>query len=655
MLFRMQNGMQAHAAYEHLLSSIEVGPRTLRNRVHVTAHTTLFVDQLRLPDRRDVAYYAERAYGGAALMTMGTSAVHPSSPLPYGVYRNMDDDIIERYRAVADAVHGHGGLLAVQLGHMAQRVYDLPQPTWSPSPVSVQAEGRVPHEMTAGEVGEVVEAFALAAARAAAAGVDGIEIQCGHGQLVNLFLSPLTNRRTDAYGGSPERRARFAREILHAVAAVVGDERMLGIRVNASDEIAGGMDEPEALDAIDLLLDTGLPHYVNVSANFFDSPVPTMHHPHGVMLPYARAVKARVAVPVFCVGRIVDPEHAERVVAAGDADVVGMTRAHIADPHVVRKIAADRRAEIRPCVGCVQMCIGELHKGRSITCMYNPITGHETERGPVERTLAERRRRVVVVGGGPGGLEAARVARRRGHEVVLLERAPELGGLMDVCAAAPGRAELGRVATWLIAEIRRLGVDVRTGVEADAASVLALEPDAVIIATGARAAAGDWGAHPAFSAARAVLDGTASVGGRVVVVDEDHRGQALFVAARLAQDGAAVTVTSSRVVVGGDLEHHTREDLYALLLCSGVDLLPGWAPLAIEDRDGATLLRLGNVFSGAETETEVDAVVGTGARPDDALAGALQGHVEVRIVGDALAPRRVESAVHEAWLAAAEL
>ncbi len=626
----------------------------LRNRVQVTAHTTLYVDQHNLPDARDVAYFAERSYGGAALMTMGTSVVHPSSPLPYGVYRNFDDEIIPRYRAVADAVHEHGGLIQAQLGHLAQRVYDLPQLAWSPSAISVQGEGRIPHEMTAAEISEVVDAFAAAATRAIAAGMDGVELSCGHGQLVNLFLSPLTNRRTDEYGGTPERRTQFARDILRAIADAIGDQHLVGIRVNASDEIEGGMDEPQALAAIEQLVRTGVPHYVNVSAGFFDSPIPTMHHPHGVMVPYARMVKNRVTAPVFAVGRIVDPEHAERIIRDGDADVVGMTRAHIADPHLVRKTIEDRPREIRPCIGCVQMCVGELHKGRSIGCVYNPVTGHERDRAELERTPAPTPRRVVVVGSGPAGLEAARVAAARGHQVTILERSENLGGKLAVCAAAPGRSEFARAQEWWTSEIHRLGVDVRTNVPADVPTVLDLNPDVVVVATGAVSAAGEWGGSRVLGAAE-MLSGSTPVSGRVVIVDEDHRGQALFVAAFLQQKGCTVSISSSRSVVGGDLEHHTLEDLYKELLGSGAELLPGWAPVGFAHLDGADALRMRNVFSGQEMLRPVDAVVGTGARPDDSLAYELKSHVEVRVAGDALAPRRVESAVQEAFVAAAAI
>ncbi|HKG02080.1 MAG TPA: FAD-dependent oxidoreductase [Conexibacter sp.] len=642
--------------YERLLEELTVGPRRLRNRVLVTGHTTAYVDADHLPDARDAAYFGARAAGGAAMLCTGTNVVHPSSPLPYGTYAAFDERIVPAHRAIADAVHAHDALMLVQLGHMAQRNYDEPVPTWSPSPIAFHTGGPVPHEMTQAEIREVVAAFGETAARVERAGMDGVEVGLGHGQLINLFLSPLTNVRTDAYGGSFERRMRFAQEVMAAVREAVSDAMLIGARVNGDDEVPGSLDADAWLDVSAAIAATGIPHFLNVSLNFHESLVPTMHTPHGAFLAHARALRARaeVTVPVFATGRITDAADAERAIADGAVDAIGMTRAHIADPDVVANLRAGREQATRPCVGCVQMCIGQVQRGRPISCVYNSVTGAERERGPRERRPAAPPRRVAVVGGGPAGLEAARVAALRGHAVTLIERAERLGSSVALAATAPGRAELARMIPWYEGRLRELGVAVETGRDVNAAELSARDADVVVVATGAADAVPSWAAETGDGTvlgARGALGTPERLTGHVLVVDEDHHGQALFVAAAALARGAAVTVATERLFVASSVERGTRDDLYRLILGGGGRFLPSQRVAALRDR----AVRLESMFTGEPTELEADVVVSTAAASDDALARSLADQHELVLIGDALAPRRIDSAVREGFDAAAAL
>lgn len=641
--------------FERLLSPIQVGPRTLRNRVQVTSHTTCYVDDEHLPTERDADYFAARARGGAALLVTGTAAVHASSPLPYGVYANFDDAIVPRYRTLSDGVHRDGALILAQLGHMAQRAYDEPVPIWSPSAIAYHSGGRVPHEMTAAETADMVGAFAAAASRAVAGGLDGVELAFGHGQLVNLFLSPLTNQRTDRYGGSLAGRMRFSLEVLHAVREAIGPNALLGIRVNGADEVDGGLDQDAWVEISRRLAATGVCHYLNVSANFLESVIPTMHTPHGVFARYARTVRAAVELPVFGVGRVVDPELAEELLAHGALDVVGMTRAHIADPDVVRKVASGQRARVRPCIGCAQACIGNLRKGRPITCVYNAVTGWERSRAMLEHERARSAKRVVVVGGGPAGLEAARVAALRGHQVTLFERSDDAGGAALVAARVPGRGEFARLAEWLQSEVELLGVDLRLGREAAGSDVADLAPDAVVVATGAYNPPPTWAADDerVLGDRRVIADGL-RLPGRVAVVDGDHHGRALFAAAYLMRPGTEVTVVSDRLEVGGDMERMTRNELHGAVLRSGGELVPGRSVASLECAGDERILTLRH-FCGSERMLRVDWVVTTASASDNTVVRELAPGAEVHVVGDARAPRQVDSAVHEAFMAAASI
>jgi 2,4-dienoyl-CoA reductase-like NADH-dependent reductase (Old Yellow Enzyme family) len=649
-----------------LLTPLQIGSRQLRNRIVVTGHATRNVDAERLPNDDDVAYFAERSRGGAAMLTTGTTAVHPSSPTPYGIYANFDERIVPRYEALSAAVHEHGALMLAQLGHMGARTDGAVGGVWAPARVSHHNYGTYPHVMDEGEIGTLVDAFAAAASRVVRGGLDGVEIAVGHGQMINLFLSPLTNTRTDGWGGDEERRFRFCREVLRAVRAAIGDA-MLVVRVNGADESAGSLDQDAWLDIDQRIEEEGLADAINVSVGFGGSVIPTMRAEHGCYLHYAHAVRERVGLPVGAVGRIVGPETAARALADGDADFFGMTRAHIADPHLVRKFSEGRVAEIRPCIGCIQMCQGELERNQNVKCVYNAVTGRERFLRTVEEERADHPRRITVVGGGPAGLEVARVAAVRGHAVTLLDRADRLGGTVRVAEKTPGRAELGRSVDWLAAEVQRLGVTVKTAIEATADDVAATAPEVVVVATGARTATPPW-APPGTDRVigiREVVDGRVAPTGHVAIIDDENRGQALAAAIVLADRGCTVTLITSHTGPCELMEGAVRNDLLLALRGRPFSIRPSRRVLALSPADTGMLLRLEEASLEAlvyrvETtavteELEVDWVVTTFAEPNDELVAQLRARHEVRLVGDVLAPHRIEGAVHAAFALAADL
>ncbi|MFT4008613.1 MAG: FAD-dependent oxidoreductase [Nocardioidaceae bacterium] len=655
-----------------MLEPLDIGSRTLRNRVIVTAHATFNIDAEHLPNDDDVAYFAERARGGAALVGMGTAAVHPSSPTPYGIYHNFDDRIVPRYESISAAVHEHGGLITPQLGHMGARTDGEAGPVWAPSQISHHLWASVPYAMSRADVRTLIHAYAAAAERAVRGGMDGVEIAVGHGQMVNLFLSPLTNQRDDEYGGSDEQRFRFCRELLESVREAVGDALLL-VRVNGSDEVEGSLDQDAWLDIDQRIAESGLVDAINVSANFYGSVIPTMAVPRGCYLHYARAVRQRVDIPVGAVGRITDPTMAAQALEDGDADFVGMTRAHIADPYLVEKVRTGRIDEIRPCIGCIQMCQGELGRNRNVKCVYNPVTGRERLLRGVESTRAASPRRVIVVGGGPAGLETARVSALRGHTVTLFDERPELGGTIRVAARTDGREGLVDAVDWLGNEVHRLGVDVRLRRTAEARDVLAMDPDVVVLATGASETLPQWADREdrRLLGAADVVSGRPSLAGTVVVVDETDRTSGMSAALAAAEQGCDVILLTARPGPAELVEPEVRDDFLQRLVDTGVEIRCSTRVLSFDRETGELCCGVGGlaaltyravddqgrllVDTPVEVRLAADWVVHTWTEPRAELFADLPDDLDVRAVGDVLNPHRIEGAVHAAFELAASL
>ncbi len=648
--------------FPHLLSPLRVGRLDLPNRVLITAHATNYVDAAGLPDARAVHYYAERARGGVGLMVTGASSVHPSSPSVRGVVNAHEPRVVEAWRAIADAVHAERGRILVMLTHMG-RVGRMPdtRPLVAPSPlIDGNFQQAVPHALGMREIAALVAAFGDAAARVRASGMDGIELQGAHGYLIAQFLSPHANRRRDAYGGDLAGRMRFALEVVEAVRRAAGREYTVGIRLSADELVPGGLGLDETRAIVRRLEATGQLDFFDVSGGTdadlmsLAEHIPSMYFPPANLVHLAAAIKPVTGLPVCCAGAIRDPARAEEIVARGQADLVGMTRAHIADAHVVAKLRTGRADEIRRCIGCMQACLEALALGQPIGCVYNPVTGREGEWRTLE--AAARPRRVLVVGGGPGGLEAARVARLRGHDVVLWEATDRLGGRLPLAARLPHRENFEEIVRFLSREVARHGVTVRLGTAADPDRVQGEAPDAVVLATGARPVLPSDlpGAPGGLVHVDDVAAGRAAVGERVLVVDRDGHLRGAGVADLLAGQGRRVRIATEALYVGHNIDMKTLYPLQRRLRAQGVELLAstrfvGW--------DAGRPL-VADVFTGAcRTLSDVDTVVWAepGGAADELAAPLAAAGLEVHAVGDCVAPRRVEHAVHEAHAVARRL
>jgi len=648
--------MSAASKYRYLFTPLQIGPITVRNRVVFSAHLTNYaVDGL--PSEQHAAYLAARAKGGAGLIITEEHSTHPTD-WPYEkLIHGFNAAVIPGYRRITDAVHAHDVPILAQLNHNGGQASSMFSrlPIWAPSPVPDPLFREVPKAVDHHEIREIVAGYGLVADHCAQGGFDGVELQCSHSSIVRGFLSPATNERTDEYGGSLEGRARILLEIVDTVRDAIGPGRALGVRLCGDELIEGGTRIDEAVGVARLLEAQGKIDYINTSIGVATATLfmieASMHVPAGYASYIPAALRAAVDLPVIGVGRFKDPLQADRALAAGTCDLVGVVRGQIADPDFVAKARAGDASSIRTCLSCNQECVGRMGLNRWLGCIENPRTGRESITLPAPR---RRGRRVVVVGGGPAGLQAATTAASRGHEVTLLEREPKTGGQVAVAASVPSRAEFLDIVRNLLSECLRTGVDVRTGVDADESTIRGLRPDVVIVATGARPARPWWaGELTRVVDVRDVLEGRAAPDGDVVVVDDLGFHQATSVAELLADRGASVEIMTPGMVVGQDLGITLDMEgwlmrAHAKGIVQSTDLVVMGAT-SREGGDGVTLNLLHHPTGGESSRSCEWVVVATHQEPVDELWRELLDDpaLEVHRIGDALAPRRAHSAVIE--------
>jgi 2,4-dienoyl-CoA reductase-like NADH-dependent reductase (Old Yellow Enzyme family) len=667
---------------EALLKPLKIGKLTIRNRVMSTSHAPGYGKDGK-PQERYQLYHAEKARGGIGLtMFGGSSSVSPDSPAaPWNQISVADDSVIPYFQQFANRVQSHGAKLMIQLTHMGRRTrWDTENwlPTISASARREPASRSIPREMENEDIARVIADFAAAARRCKEGGLDGCEVSAAHGHLLDQFWSPSVNHRNDGYGGSLHNRMRFGFEIFEAMREATGGDYPIGIRMSGDELYAEGLSQEDCIEIASEHARRGLVDFINVLGGQARDhlahaiSLPNMSFPVAPFLHLASAIKREVEVPIFHAQRVTDLATAARAVAEGHVDMVAMTRAHIADPHLVRKLQAGREDDIRQCVGA-GYCIDRIYTGADALCIQNAATGREATM-PHVITKSGENFRVAVIGGGPAGLEAARVCAERGHKVVLFEKSQSLGGQINIAAKAGWREALSGIPRWLVSQVQKLGVDIRLNTEATAESVMAESPDIVIIAAGGAPNAGFEPGADLVLTTTEVLRAGMNLTGSVMLYDNMGQHNAASCAEFLATRGALVElITPDRMAaeeVGTTNQPvHLRE-----MAKLGVIMTPNLELQGVARENNRLVAVLRNTMTLVEEERIADhIVVDFGTLPQDALyfalktqssnrgqtdiasliAGRRQPHVgqpgfALYRIGDAAAGRNIHAAIYDA-------
>jgi 2,4-dienoyl-CoA reductase-like NADH-dependent reductase (Old Yellow Enzyme family) len=603
-----------------LLQPFQLRHLTLRNRIMSPAHEPAYAEDGK-PKLRYQLYQEEKAKGGIALSMFGGSTnIAPDSPPVFGQLYAGNDDIIPWFRQLADRMHAHGTATMVQLTHMGRRTVSDDGdwlPTIAPSSVREPAHRSFPKEMELADIRRVVAAFGEAARRCKEGGLDGLEVEA-YGHLIDSFWTPLVNRRGDAYGGSLANRMRFSIEVLESIRRAVGDDYIVGIRMTGGEDVPGGLTEADGVEIATILARTGLIDFINLikgsiaTDEAISHVIPGMGTPLGPALQFAGRFRERVDLPIFHANRIADVATARYAISEGLLDMVGMMRAHMADPHIVHKLETGQSDRIRACVGA-SMCINRLYLGLDSLCIQNPATGREETIPHLTPSSSGAARRVVVVGAGPAGLEAARVSAERGHQVVLLEAAAKPGGQVALAArATPRRADLVGIVDWLASECRHAGVDLRFDVVADGPTVAALAPDVVIVATGGFPRLPDLTEGDELVVTTwDIVGGVVTPSSGSVLVFDDHGTQAaLSCAERLIAAGSTVEIVSPDRHVGHEVTGTAYPAYLAAFYAAGVRMTPDHRMVAVRRHsDGRLEVDLWNDYTRTISRRVVDQVV----------------------------------------------
>jgi 2,4-dienoyl-CoA reductase-like NADH-dependent reductase (Old Yellow Enzyme family)/pyruvate/2-oxoglutarate dehydrogenase complex dihydrolipoamide dehydrogenase (E3) component len=677
-------------AYEALFKPIQIGKLTIRNRVVSTAHAEVYATDGGMTTERYVRYYEEKSKGGVGLAICGgSSPVSIDSPQQWWSSVNVSTDrIIPHFQNLADAVHKHGGKIMIQITHMGRRSrWD--GHNWStllsPSGIREPVHRATCKTIEEEEIWRIIDDFAQGARRVKEGGLDGCELSAVHQHLIDQFWSPRVNMRTDQWGGCFENRMRFGMEVLKAVRAEVGDDFCVGMRICGDEFHPDGLSQDDMKQIAAYYDATGMVDFFGVVGSGCDTHdtlanvIPNMSYPPEPFLHLAAGIKEVVSVPVIHAQNIKDPTQAERVLEGGYVDLVGMTRAHIADPHLIAKVKAGNVDRIRQCVGA-NYCIDRQYQGLDVLCIQNAATSREYMGLPhvIEKTSGPRRH-VVVVGGGPGGMEAARVAAERGHDVTLFEAEPQLGGQITLAAKAPQRDQIAGITRWYEMELARLGVDIQLETRADDSTIRDRQPDVVVLANGGHPfleQVPEWGAEEGLVVSSwDVLSGRVEPAKNVLIFDTMCEFSGMSTADYCASQGATVEIvtddTKPGVAIGG-----TTFPTYYRSLYQNAVVMTGDLALQKVYREGDKLVALlENEYTGEFEERVVDQViVENGVRPDESLYYALKersrnrGQIDLKALyaikpqptlsesgefalfrlGDCVAPRNTHAAIYDA-------
>jgi len=637
------------SAYPRLFEPFSAGRLKLANRIVITPHGTSMVRDGAITDD-DIAYYVARARSGPAMIIGGAIIVHPTSALRLrSLVEGYDPRVLEGLKRRADAIHAHGVKTIGQIVHLGREMIGG-ETSFAPSAPSALRTARdpyPPHVLEENEIATLVRAFGQTAANLQHSNHDGVEIHAAHGYLAAQFLSPATNHRTDAYGGTPEKRLRFLREVIDSIRSQCRDDFVLGIRLSADEEISDGLGIQDTARIATELARLGTVDYLSITLGTRGYYVKDVTQPEATAARAARIIREASGLPIIVGQRITTPEVAERLLANGDADLVGMARAFIADPDWAAKAARGEAERIRPCIGVNQDCrafFPHLH------CAVNPMAGRETH-PDFRETPAAPSRRIAVIGGGPGGLEAARVAAVRGHTVTLFEASDGVGGQFLYASSVPHRQGLRRFIDYLRGELRQLEVRIELGARVTAAKDLGSAFDVAVIATGATAKPleENYPGQNVITWFDVLANGAPSPKGdaRAVLIDD---GSAFWwtygVAEALAEAGWRVLIATPSAVIAGAIPMESVGPLLARLGRAGTE----YRVLTVLSDVANGAAHLMNVTSAAEEIVPCElVVVQTGRAPVTDLAAALKGSgMELHMIGDCVTPRRMSHAVFEA-------
>ena len=647
--------------FKNLFSPLQIGSMEVDNRIALAPMANYMSDARGTMTQPQIDFMEARAEGGAGLLIMGSIYVqHPHARFGVGQLGLYEDSLIPGYRRMVEAVKAHGAKVAAQVHHAGRQTSSASiegeQPV-APSPIPIGGKySDRPRELSVAEIHDVIDAYVQTALRCKEAGFDAIELHCAHGYLPCEFMSPLSNKRSDEYGGDFDGRMRFPLELLQGIREAVGDQMPVWCRIVGSELRDGGLTIEDTTQIAKRLVEGGAaaisvsrgiaPYYWTVS-NYY--------HELGHSVPYAETIKAEVDVPVMVAGRIIEPGQAEEILAKGQADVINLGRALIADSEWPNKAAAGRVEDIRSCISCNKGCHDPKKSVRHTICLVNPEAGRE---GELTLTPAEDRKEVLIIGGGPGGLEAARVAALRGHDVSLYEKQDHVGGRWYLASQVPEKGLFYGFVEYLRDQALGHGAKIEMGREITVEDVLEMDPDVTIVATGASPIKPPIpGADQDFVVTSdAVLAGTVDVGENVVIVGGGACG--METADFLALRGKKVTVVEMLDTVCEDMLPDARYFLLERLEKSGVPILV--ATVVTEIGDHQLLLSREDAEAGLEWSSKIEdvdtVVLAVGAQANTALAEALEeAGVEIHMVGDCVEPGFAIDAVYQGSKVAREI
>ena len=608
-----------------LLQPYQLKHLTLKNRIMITSHEPAYPED-GMPKERYRAYHVERAKAGVALtMTAGSASVARDSPPVFNNILAWKDEVVGYMKQMVDECHDHGAAVMIQLTHLGRRTrWDKADwlPVVAPSHEREASHRAFPKRIEDWDITRIIEDYADAAERMQSAGVDGIELEA-YGHLLEQFWSPLTNDLDAPYGGSLENRLRFTMEVLQAIRDRCGEKFIVGVRYTGDQDMAGGMGKDEGLQVSHMLKNSGLVDFLNIVKGHIDTdpgltdliPIQGMRNaPH---LDFAGEIRAATNFPTFHAAKIPDVATARHAIASGKLDMVGMTRAHMADPHLVRKIIEGREDDIRPCVGA-NYCLDRIYQGGMALCLHNPATGRELE-VPQTITPADTKKRVTIVGAGPAGMEAARVAAERGHTVTVFEAADQPGGQIRLTALQERRREMTSIIAWRFDQCTKRGVQFHFNTFADMDTVLETNPDEVIIATGGLPHTEVLEAgNELVCSAWDILSGDVKPGTNVLVFDDagDHAG--LQAADVISETGAKVEIVTPDRSFAPEVMAMNLVPYMRNLQKRDTTFTVTWRLMAVAKEGNQLRATLGSDYGGVTRERIVDqVVVNHGTRPLD--------------------------------------